>query len=77
MSNLYYENIEVLEVLNEKEIKEYNEILLKAANEVVYQQSLKKLSKYLCRYYKQPTIILIDEYDAPIENGFINGFTMI
>ncbi len=22
----------------------------------------------------QPTIILIDEYDAPIENGFINGF---
>ena len=26
------------------------------------------------RYYKQPIIILIDEYDAPIENGFINGF---
>ena len=44
------------------------------ASETVYQQSLKNLSKYLCRYYKQPTIILIDEYDAPIENGFINGF---
>ena len=29
---------------------------------------------FLAKYYKQPTIILIDEYDAPIENGFINGF---
>ncbi len=29
---------------------------------------------FLTKYYNQPTIILIDEYDAPIENGFINGF---
>ena len=26
------------------------------------------------RYYKEPVIILIDEYDVPIENGFVNGF---
>ena len=44
------------------------------ANEEDYQLSLKNLSEYLMRYYKQPVIILIDEYDAPIENGFINGF---
>ena len=74
MSELYYENIEVSEVLNETEKRDYNAILLKMANETVYQLSLKKLSQYLMRYYKQPVIILIDEYDAPIENGFINGF---
>ena len=74
MSELYYENIEVSEVLNEAEKSDYNAILLKMAEETVYQLSLKKLSQYLMRYYKQPVIILIDEYDAPIENGFINGF---
>ena len=74
MSELYYENIEVMEVLNEMEKIDYNAILLRKAEETIYQSSLKKLSQYLMRYYKQPVIILVDEYDAPIENGFINGF---
>ena len=74
MSQLYYDYIEVLECLNQTEKQEYNEILLKEAKNDVYQLSLKNLSKYLYRYYKQPVVILIDEYDAPIETGFINGF---
>lgn len=67
MSQLYYDYIEVLECLNQTEKQEYNEILLKQAENDVYQLSLKNLSKYLYRYYKQPVVILIDEYDAPIE----------
>ena len=74
MSELYYENIEVMEVLNEMEKIDYNAILLRKASDTIYQSSLKKLSQYLMRYYKQPAIILIDEYDAPIENRFVNGF---
>ncbi len=74
MSELYYENIEVFDTLNETEKKDYKAVLSKNASSTVYQLSLKKLSQYLMRYYKQPVIILIDEYDAPIENGFINGF---
>ncbi|MBE6141112.1 MAG: hypothetical protein E7172_06275 [Firmicutes bacterium] len=74
ISTLYQQNIEVIELLNDKEKKYYNDIIDEVASETDYQLSLKKLSQYLMRYYKQPVIILIDEYDAPIENGFLNGF---
>ena len=74
IANLYRENKEVLEVLDEKEKSNYMGIINQTVPEGVYVFSLKNLSKYLMRYYKQPVIILIDEYDAPIENGFINGF---
>ena len=74
LSNLYRENREVMEVLDDKEKKDYMEIINQTGKEGLYVVSLRNLSKYLKRYYKQPVIILIDEYDAPIENGFINGF---
>ena len=74
LSTLYKQNIEVKAVLDEDELNEYISIEKKTATRDSYQLSLKKLSQYLMRYYKQPVIILIDEYDAPIENGFINGF---
>ena len=74
LSNLYRENREVMEVLDDKEKKDYMNIINQTGKEGLYVVSLRNLSKYLKRYYKQPVIILIDEYDAPIENGFINGF---
>ena len=74
ISKLYYDHIEVQEVLNETEKRDYNAILLKMADEAVYQLSLKNLSQYLMRLYKERVIILIDEYDAPIEKGYIEGF---
>ena len=74
ISKLYYDHIEVQEVLNETEKRDYNAILLKRADEAVYQLSLKNLSQYLMRLYKERVIILIDEYDAPIEKGYIEGF---
>ena len=36
--------------------------------------ALSVLSKKLHSYYGQPAIILIDEYDAPIQTGYINGY---
>ncbi len=74
LSTLYKEHTEVKNVLDEDELSEYLSVEKKVATMDTYQLSLKKLSYYLMRYYKQPVIILIDEYDAPIENGFINGF---
>ena len=74
LSTLYKQNTEVKSVLDEDELSEYVSIEKKVATNDSYQLALKKLSQYLMRYYKQPVIILIDEYDAPIENGFINGF---
>jgi len=74
ISKIYQDNIEVVELLNDKEKKFYNDIIDEVASETEYQLSLKNLSEYLMRYYKEPVIILIDEYDAPIETGFLNGF---
>lgn len=36
--------------------------------------SLKLLSELLCKYYNQKTIILIDEYDVPLDKAFHNGY---
>ena len=36
--------------------------------------SLHKLSEYLCRYYGKKVIILLDEYDTPMQEAYVNGF---
>ena len=74
LSKLYQANYEVYEVLSNIEKEIYNRVLNIEASQKEYEYSLKNLSEYLYRYYKQPVVILIDEYDAPIETGFINGF---
>jgi hypothetical protein len=44
------------------------------ASNLEWQLSLKNLSTYLHRHHKKPSVILIDEYDAPVHAGFLNGF---
>lgn len=36
--------------------------------------SLKSLSLYLSRYYRKKVIILLDEYDTPLQEAYINGY---
>lgn len=36
--------------------------------------SLKKLSEWLFRYYGKKVIILMDEYDTPMQEAYIHGF---
>ena len=36
--------------------------------------SLKVLSQLLCRFYGQKTLILIDEYDVPLDKAFQHGY---
>ncbi len=36
--------------------------------------SLKMLSLYLSRYYGKKVIILLDEYDTPMQEAFVNGY---
>ena len=36
--------------------------------------ALHNLSDYLHRYYKQKVIILLDEYDTPMQEAYVNGF---
>ena len=53
---------------DEKEI--FNKVLRKTANQTDYQRSIKQLSEYLQRYHNEKAVILIDEYDAPIQSGY-------
>ena len=36
--------------------------------------SLKMLSSYLCRYYGKKVIILLDEYDTPMQEAYVDGY---
>jgi len=58
------------ETLKKAEKDTYIEIINKKAEPVDYAESLKRLSEYLFRYNKQKVVILIDEYDVPIQAGY-------
>lgn len=44
------------------------------ADNTVYSTSLKLLSDCLSTVYEKNVIVLIDEYDVPLENAYFNGF---
>jgi hypothetical protein len=69
---LYLKHDYLLEsdVLKESERNSFNDIISKKADSVDYANSLKRLSEYLFRFYKQKVVILIDEYDTPIQSGY-------
>ena len=50
------------------------DILFARENEVSLRNSIRELSKYLYRYYKKPVILLIDEYDVPLQNAYVEGY---
>ncbi|WP_156168747.1 AAA family ATPase [Marinitoga sp. 1197] len=36
--------------------------------------ALKKLSQYLYKHYGKKAILLIDEYDTPIQQSYLKGY---
>ena len=55
--------------------KEYfNKVLSATENEVELASSLEKLSKMLATHYDKAPIIIIDEYDTPIQEGYSKDF---
>lgn len=71
---LYQSKIYIKEILEEKEIELYDKYLCSNANEEENKQALKNMSVYVERYFGKKPILLIDEYDVPIQNGFTYGF---
>ena len=58
-----------------EDIKErYTAILTRKAGNASYTKSLAFLSDCLEKYHQEKTIILIDEYDVPLENAYFRGF---
>ena len=66
---LYNEFEYIRKVLNESELKVFNNIWLGEKN-AEYTNSLKNLTAFLCKYYKKEVVLLIDEYDIPLITAY-------
>ena len=52
----------------------YQAVMEKRADRISYAKALVFLTKCLSLYYKRKVIILLDEYDVPLENAYFKGF---
>ena len=76
MMDMFYEHKYILEGENipEGEKKIFNRILNAEATDLDLINSLKILSKMLYIYYNRPAILLIDEYDVPLQTAYVEGY---
>ena len=68
-----------MEILADDKLAEYekdyfNRILNGKANEVELSSAMENLSRMLTRYYGKAPVIIIDEYDTPIQEGYAKDF---
>lgn len=75
IEQLYSQHDFLLEgdLLNEKEKRFFRNVTAEMEN-YVFSASLKTLSNYLYRYYGKKVIILLDEYDTPMQEAYVNGY---
>ncbi len=72
ISNAYKQHRYLLDsdILFEDEKEIFIKILTRSADNFDFEIGLKQLSEYLQRYHNEKVVILIDEYDAPIQAGY-------
>ena len=76
MMDMFYEHKYILESnkIPEGDKQIFNRILNAKATDIDLINSLKTLSKMLYLYYNKPAILLIDEYDVPIQSAYVEGY---
>ena len=76
ISDLYKDKEDYLsELFEDDDIKTYyRSIVDKTATVVDYKNALKYLIEFLHKKYQKKVILLIDEYDVPIQSGWTNGY---
>lgn len=57
-----------------EEKERINDILWCREDEIAIKNSIKDLSKYLSRHFDKPVILLVDEYDVPVQNAYVEGY---
>ena len=67
------------ELLNSSKLAEYEKayfakVLKEEASEVEMSEALERLSQMLATHYNKAPIIIIDEYDTPIQEGYSKDF---
>lgn len=75
LSDLYSENRFLLEteILDSKE-RDFFEDVGVEMNDVTATLAIYQLSSYLSRYYQKKVLILLDEYDTPMQEAYVNGY---
>ena len=68
-----YDFLRESNLLTDREKKMFDRISMDMS-EVDATMALHNLSDYLGRYYGQKVIILLDEYDTPMQEAYVNGF---
>lgn len=76
IKELYGEHRYLLEgdVLHEDEKNTFKALLNENANQSNIESAIKKLSNYMARKFKKAPIILIDEYDTPIQEAYLHDY---
>lgn len=75
LEELYRRNSFLLtgDLLSEEEKADYRKVTMDMP-EVVAGMAIYRMSEYLFRYYGKKVIILLDEYDTPLQEAYINGY---
>ncbi|WP_297426749.1 AAA family ATPase [Clostridium sp.] len=75
-SDVYKEYIYLLDgnTMLEIEKKQFNKILNQEGDIVLLSSAISNLMMYLNKYHNEKAILLIDEYDVPIQEGYIKGY---
>ena len=71
--NQYRFLLNVDELMDEKEKELFNAVS-RDMDEDIAAMSLNMLSRLLMKYYGKKVIILLDEYDTPMQEAYVNGY---
>ena len=56
------------------EKKMINDILWGKENEITLKNAIKELIRMLYEHHNKPVILLLDEYDVPLQNAYVEGY---
>jgi hypothetical protein len=75
LTDLYSKNVFLLEgdLLTGNEKDYFNSVNVNM-NETTATMAIHQLSNFLSRYFNKKVIILLDEYDTPMQEAYVNGF---
>ena len=75
IADLYEENRYLLEknILSDNEQKIYNNTT-EEMDDTTAQKALRSMSAWMERYYGKKVIILLDEYDTPMQEAYVQGY---
>ncbi len=76
LSNLYKEHDYLLDStkLSEFDKGEFRDIILRNPSAGLLSESISNLMRYMNKHYGKKVMLFIDEYDVPIQEGYLRGY---